>query len=139
METSALPDQVVIFDGVCNLCEFSVNFIYTRDSAGRFTFTPAQSPLGKHLLEKFGIDTASLDTVVLVTRGRALTRSTAALDIARELDSPWNLLSLLGIVPTFLRDWIYDIIAAHRYQWFGRKESCMLPGADLKSRFREEL
>jgi predicted DCC family thiol-disulfide oxidoreductase YuxK len=137
--SSTLPENIVIFDGVCNLCEFSVNFIFERDSAGQFYFTPAQSPLGASLLRRFGINTSRLDTVVLVRDGQAYTRSAAAIEIASKLDKPWNLLTVFQAVPEPLRDMIYDLIAQNRYQIFGKKEACMLPSEALRKRFLEEI
>jgi len=139
-KTSAtLPENIVIFDGVCNLCEFSVNFIFERDSAGQFYFTPTQSPLGASLLRRFGINTSRLDTVVLVRDGQAYTRSAAAIEIAARLDLPWNLLTVFQAVPEPLRDMLYDLIAQNRYQLFGKKEACMLPSEALRKRFLEEI
>ena len=136
---AALPENIVIFDGVCNLCEFSVNFIFEHDTAGQFSFTPAQSPLGASLLSHFGINTSRLDTVVLVRGERAFTRSAAAIEIASGLDTPWNLLAIFKAVPEPLRDMIYDLIAQNRYQLFGKKEECMLPSEELRRRFLEQL
>jgi len=136
---AALPENIVIFDGVCNLCEFSVNFIFEHDTAGNFFFTPAQSPLGASLLRHFGINTSCLDTVVLVRGERAYTRSTAAIEIASILDMPWNLLAVFKAVPESLRDMLYDLIAQNRYQLFGKKEECMLPSEELRRRFLEQL
>lgn len=136
---AALPDNIVIFDGVCNLCEFSVNFIFEHDTAGQFSFTPAQSPLGASLLRHFGINTSRLDTVVLVRGERAFTRSAAAIEIASILDTPWNLLAVFKAVPEPLRDMLYDLIAQNRYQLFGKKEECMLPSEELRRRFLEQL
>jgi len=139
-KTSAtLQENIVIFDGVCNLCEFSVNFIFERDSSGQFYFTPAQSPLGASLLKRFGINTSRLDTVVLVRDGKAYTRSAAAIEIAARLDMPWNLLTVFKAVPESLRDMLYDLIAQNRYQLFGKKEACMLPSEALRKRFLEEI
>jgi predicted DCC family thiol-disulfide oxidoreductase YuxK len=139
-KTSAtLQENIVIFDGVCNLCEFSVNFIFERDSSGQFYFTPAQSPLGASLLKRFGINTSRLDTVVLVRDGKAYTRSAAAIEIAARLDLPWNLLTVFKAVPESLRDMLYDLIAQNRYQLFGKKEACMLPSEALRKRFLEEI
>lgn len=137
--SAALPENIVIFDGVCNLCEFSVNFIFEHDTAGNFFFTPAQSPLGASLLRHFGINTSCLDTVVLVRGERAYTRSTAAIEIASILDMPWNLLAVFKAVPEPLRDMLYDLIAQNRYQLFGKKEECMLPSEELRRRFLEQL
>jgi len=139
MKHDALPERIVIFDGVCNLCEFSVNFIYQRDILGKFTFTPAQSPLGSKLLEHYQINTGTLDTVVLVKQNHAYTRSTAALEIASELDIPWNFLQVFSLIPQPVRDQIYDLIAWNRYEWFGKKDSCMIPTPEIKSRFLEQL
>lgn len=137
--SAALPENIVIFDGVCNLCEFSVNFIFEHDTAGQFSFTPAQSPLGASLLRHFGINTSRLDTVVLVRGERAFTRSAAAIEIASGLDTPWNLLAVFKAVPEPLRDMLYDLIAQNRYQLFGKKEECMLPSEELRRRFLEQL
>lgn len=136
---AALPENIVIFDGVCNLCEFSVNFIFEHDTAGQFSFTPAQSPLGASLLRHFGINTSRLDTVVLVRGERAFIRSAAAIEIASILDTPWNLLAVFKAVPEPLRDMLYDLIAQNRYQLFGKKEECMLPSEELRRRFLEQL
>ena len=137
--SAALPENIVIFDGVCNLCEFSVNFIFERDTAGHFFFTPAQSPLGALLLKRFGINTSRLDTVVLVRGDRAFTRSAAAIEIASRLDMPWNLLTLFQAVPELLREVMYDLIAQNRYQLFGKKDECMLPSDELRRRFLQQL
>jgi len=136
---TSLPENIVIFDGVCNLCEFSVNFIFERDAAGLFYFTPAQSPLGASLLKRFGINTSRLETVVLVSNDRAFTRSAAAIEIASRLDMPWNLLAVFQTIPEPLRDMIYDLIAQNRYQLFGKKEECMLPSEELRKRFLEQI
>ncbi len=137
--SAALPENIVIFDGVCNLCEFSVNFIFEHDTVGHFSFTPAQSPLGASLLKHFGINTSRLDTVVLVSGDRAFTRSAAAIEIASRLDMPWNLLTVFQAVPEPLRDVMYDLIAQNRYQLFGKKDECMLPSEELRRRFLVKL
>lgn len=138
MTPDTLPKRIVIFDGICNLCEFSVNFIYERDRDGKFTFTPAQSSLGSKLLQDYKLNDETLDTVVLVKNGRAYTRSSAALEIASELDIPWSFLQLFSVIPQFLRDQVYDAIARNRYRWFGKKESCMIPTPEIKARFLEQ-
>ena len=139
MTHNTLPERIVIFDGVCNLCEFSVNFIYERDRTGKFTFTPAQSPLGKKLLQQHHVNIDALDTVVLVKNNRTYSRSSAALEIAAELDPPWHVLSLFSFIPEPVRDQIYDFVASNRYEWFGKKESCMIPTQEIKARFLEQL
>jgi predicted DCC family thiol-disulfide oxidoreductase YuxK len=137
--SAALPENIVIFDGVCSLCEFSVNFIFEHDTTGHFFFSPAQSPLGASLLKHFGINTSRLDTVVLVRGDRAFTRSAAAIEIASRLDMPWNLLTVFQAVPELLRDVMYDLIAQNRYQLFGKKDECMLPSEELRRRFLQQL
>lgn len=134
-EQSATIERVVIFDGVCNLCSTTAQFVILRDSRSRFMFAAAQSVAGRGLLEECGIDPDRLETFVLRKGGRTYVRSDAALEIAKELDWPWPLLAVLRIVPRIFRDWIYDLVARNRYRWFGKKDACMIPGADIKSRF----
>jgi predicted DCC family thiol-disulfide oxidoreductase YuxK len=127
---------VILFDGVCNLCNGFVQFVIARDPAGRFQFAALQSDSARRLLAR--LDGGALpDSVVLVDGGRVYTRSSAALRIARGLRFPWSLARALIIVPRPLRDWVYDLVARHRYQWFGRKDVCMIPTPDLRARFLE--
>jgi predicted DCC family thiol-disulfide oxidoreductase YuxK len=139
--TTRPPDgntpPLVIFDGVCNLCEASVNFIIRHDAAGTFRFVPSQTPLGEALQARYAINTTSLDTVVLIRDGRLLTESDAALTIAAGLDGPWRLLGGLRIVPRPLRDAVYRWIARNRYAWFGRKDVCLIPSPEIRGRFLE--
>jgi predicted DCC family thiol-disulfide oxidoreductase YuxK len=127
--------SLVLFDGHCNLCSGSVNWIIDRDPARRFVFAPLQSDIGRQTLQRFHLDPRRTDSVVLVENDRAHTRSAAALRIARRLKFPWAVLSLLAVIPTPIRDWIYDQIARHRYRWFGRTETCRMPTPELQSRF----
>lgn len=131
------PHAVLLFDGVCNLCNGSVNFIIDRDPAGYFKFAPLQSASGRKLLEEHGLPTDSMDTLVLVEGGRSYVRSTAALRIARRLTFPWPLLVVGFLVPRVLRDLAYKLIATNRYRWFGKSETCRLPTPALRSRFLE--
>jgi predicted DCC family thiol-disulfide oxidoreductase YuxK len=128
---------VVLFDGVCNLCNGAVNFIIDRDPDGYFRFAPLQSDAAERLLA--GTDTAgaTLDTIILVEDGHVSMRSTAALRIARRLSGPWPLLAAFLAVPRPLRDAVYDWVAARRYRWFGRREKCRVPTLALKDRFLE--
>ncbi|MFD2210533.1 thiol-disulfide oxidoreductase DCC family protein [Virgibacillus halophilus] len=125
---------VVLFDGVCNLCSASVQFIIKRDPGSFFKFASLQSEAGEKLKHKYGIR-HDLQTVVLIEEGRFYTESTAALKIARHLRGFWKLLYMFIIVPKPLRNLIYRYVARHRYQWFGKKNSCMIPTADMKKRF----
>ena len=124
---------IVLFDGVCNLCNSSVHFIIARDPAARFRFAALDSAAGQRLLAESGLS-GSL-SVVLIENGRAYTRSAAALRIARRLRFPWPLLYALIVVPRPLRDAVYDWIARNRYRWFGKREVCMTPTPELRSRF----
>ncbi len=126
---------VIVFDGVCNFCNASVNFVMKHDRRGRFRFASNQSEAGGDLLRRFGIDPGDVRTVYLVEGDRVFSRSTAALRIARGLTFPWSL-GVAGIViPRPIRDWVYDRIAANRYRWFGKTESCRLPTEAERARF----
>ncbi len=127
--------KIILFDGVCNLCSGAVTFIIKRDKKNVFRFASLQSDLGKSLLEKFGIDPVKTDSIILISKGKAYIKSSAALHIARDLNGGYPLLTGFLIVPKFLRNGLYDFIAKNRYRWFGKKESCMIPNPELKSRF----
>jgi predicted DCC family thiol-disulfide oxidoreductase YuxK len=129
------PHPVVLFDGVCNFCQASVRFIIRRDPQGVFRFAALQSPFGQDLLKKFRLRTDELTTMVLVEGDSFFTRSTAALRIARRLKAPWPIFYALIVLPLFLRDFFYALIAKHRYRWFGKKEECMIPTPEIRSRF----
>ena len=135
MARESREPSLVLFDGHCNLCSGSVNWIIDRDPAGRFVFASLQSERGRRTLERFGLEPRRTDSVVLVEADRAYTRSAAALRIARGLAFPWRVLSLLVVVPAGVRDWVYDVIARHRYRWFGRTETCRMPTPELRARF----
>lgn len=128
--------KIILFDGVCNLCNGSVIFVLEREPHPTFKFASIQSETGKELLEWCGLPKDFNQAVILIDEGRIYLGSTAALKIGQELKFPWSVLSSLGLfVPTFLSDWVYSQIARHRYQWFGKKDSCMIPTAELRSRF----
>jgi len=134
METTR---RIVLFDGVCNLCNGAVQFIIHRDREGHFSFASLQSAVGQAQLRQFGLSTDAFDTFVLVEGGKAYTRSTAALRIARQLTGAWRLLYGLIIVPRPVRDWAYGLVARNRYRLFGRRDSCMIPTPELKAKFLE--
>lgn len=129
------PHAIIVFDGVCNLCSASVQFIIARDTAKRFRFASRQSPVGQELMGRHGLAPDRDDSIVLIEGDRAWLRSSAALRIARRLRWPWPILFGLILVPPLLRDYIYDRIAASRYRWFGRSDTCMLPNDSTKDRF----
>lgn len=129
------PHPILLFDGVCNLCNQSVQFVIKRDPAGLIHFAALQSEQGKALLQKHNLSPDSLDTVVLVLNNKVYTRSSAALQVLRLLGLPWSLLTVFLILPKGFRDIVYNYIAKNRYRWFGREESCMIPTPELKNRF----
>lgn len=137
----ASPDPpVLLFDGVCNLCNGVVRFIVRHDAQGQFRFAALQSPAGQALLAAHGLASASAaapdpDSVVLVENGRVYQRSAAVLRVARRLGWPWRVLAAGAVLPTRWRDALYRYVAQHRYRWFGRQEACMLPTPALKARF----
>ena len=135
----SLPDQsaslLILFDGVCNLCNTSVQFILKRDKLERFVFASLQSPAGQAYLQKFGLPATDFHSFVLVEKDKAYTRSTAALRVLKHLGGVWKIGYSLRIVPVRFRDGVYNWIARHRYQWFGQRESCWLPTPGLKKRF----
>ena len=127
--------DIVIFDGICNLCARSVQFILRHEAEARFLFSPLQSVAGKRILESHGYASTGVASFVLVSDGKVYTRSTAALRIARHFKGPWQLVRAFWVVPRPLRDLLYDLVARNRYSWFGKTESCMVPTPELSSRF----
>jgi len=125
---------LVLFDGVCNLCNSAVNFIIDRDPEGYFRFAPLQSEVAQSYLTEAG-QHQDLSTIVLVEEGDTYVRSTAALRIARKLTGPWPLLAVALAVPRPLRDFVYDWIADRRYDWFGKRAQCRVPTPALNRRF----
>jgi predicted DCC family thiol-disulfide oxidoreductase YuxK len=125
----------ILFDGVCNLCNGFVRFIIARDPAAHFRFAALSSDAGVKLLEERAIRGTIPDSVILIEDGRVYFRSDAPLRIARRLAFPWPLAAVFLIVPRFIRDRVYDFIAARRYRWFGRRDVCMVPTPDLERRF----
>ncbi len=130
-----MNQSVIIFDGVCNFCNSSVNFIMKRDVEGKFMFTANQSEAGQKILKENNENVENISTFFLYEKGVIYSKSTAALKVARQLPFAWNLLYGLIIIPAFLRDIIYDFIAANRYNWFGKKESCRIPTPVERARF----
>lgn len=126
---------IVLFDGVCNFCNASVNFVIDRDKAGYFKFAPLQSELGEKLVTKHGIDTTKTDSIIVIDGERAYTHSSAALRIARKLDGPWSWSYAFMIVPKPIRDFFYRLFAKNRYRLFGKQDACMMPTPDIRARF----
>ena len=127
-------DRIILFDGDCNFCDQSVQFIIKRDPQGLFKFASLQSEIGKKLLNKYNTP-SDLDSFVLIEGNHCYFKSSAALRICKNLKGVWKLLYVLLVVPKPLRDFFYGIIAENRYKWFGIKESCMLPSPEERKRF----
>ena len=131
-------NYLILFDGVCNLCNTSIQYVIKHDKNDRFRFAPLQSDIGKKIIEKYNLDTEKTDSILLYSESKGLKiKSTAALHIAKHLGFPRNLLSIFLIVPAFIRNWVYDYIAKNRYKWYGKKEECMIPTPELRSKFLE--
>lgn len=128
--------KLVLFDGVCNLCDASVQYIIKHDKDDVFRFTALQSELGEQIIKQFDIDRSKTDSILLYSEEKGISyKSTAALKIASKLGFPINLMSIFLIVPPFIRNWVYDYIAKNRYKWYGKKDDCMIPTPELKSKF----
>ncbi|HLX61641.1 MAG TPA: DCC1-like thiol-disulfide oxidoreductase family protein [Planctomycetota bacterium] len=128
-------DRVVGFDGQCNMCSFWAKVVHRNEPTGKMKLCPLQSDAGKAMQAWAGVSTDTMDTMIFVDRGRAYTKSGAALRVAKYLRWPFPLLWALLIVPWFIRDWIYNRIAKNRYTLFGKEEACMVPTAELRKRF----
>jgi predicted DCC family thiol-disulfide oxidoreductase YuxK len=133
--TEQTAGSIVLFDGVCNLCNGAVQFIIRRDRRRQFRFASLQSETGQERLRQMNLPTAAFSTFVLSEGGKVYTRSTAALRIARRLPGAWPLLYAFVLIPRPVRDWVYDLVARCRYRLFGRQDSCMMPTPELKGRF----
>lgn len=133
-----LPEnkKIVLFDGVCNFCNASVRFIIERDKKDSFRFASLQSDLGQKLTKERNIDTSKVDSIILIDPGNAYyIKSTAALEICKDLNGLYPVLSLFLFLPEGLRNFIYDFVARHRYQWFGKSETCPMPSEKEQSKF----
>ena len=134
--TDDLPSRpVIIFDGVCNMCDFAAQFILDHDRKKELRLTASQSPAGSSLLARFGVPATGPDTMYLIESGRLYDRSTAALRIARRMGFPWWLAYGFIIVPRFVRDAVYRFVAKNRYRWFGKRDACRLPAPGEAERF----
>ncbi|SDW52274.1 thiol-disulfide oxidoreductase DCC family protein [Flavobacterium degerlachei] len=128
--------KIILFDGVCNLCNTAVQFVIKHDKKDLFRFVPLQSDLGQNIIKHIGIQ--NTDSIILYEAGVAYyIKSEAALEIAKHLSGGIAFLTIFKILPTALKDSLYDYIAKNRYKWYGRKEACMIPTPELKSKFLE--
>lgn len=134
-----MSNATILFDGVCNLCNSSVQFVLKRDRAAYFKFAALQSGKGQELLQQVGYGAKRPDSIVLITpEGKAHTESDAAIRIAARLGAFWPVLQIFLVVPAFLRDAVYRYVARNRYRWFGKTDECMLPRPEWRDRFLEE-
>lgn len=128
-------DPVILFDGVCNLCNGSVQYVIRHDKEGYYRFASLQSQAGQQFLRQYNLPVQDFNSFVLIEDGKVYTRSTAALKVAKKLSGMVKLLYGFIIVPAFIRDGVYNLISRNRYKWFGKKDSCMIPTPALKQRF----
>lgn len=126
---------IILFDGVCNLCNDAVQFVIKHDPKEKFRFASLQGNNGQKLLRQFQLPANTFNSFVLIQDGKAYTKSTAALKVASQLKGPIRILNGFSIVPAFIRNAVYDLIAKKRYSWFGKKDACMIPTPSLQSRF----
>ncbi|MEO6722773.1 MAG: thiol-disulfide oxidoreductase DCC family protein [Ferruginibacter sp.] len=131
-----MKDQpIILFDGVCNLCNGAVNFVIKKDKKSRLKLGAIQSEQGQDLLKNYGLSTSEMNTFIFIENEKAYTRSIAALKVSKYLGGLWPMFYGFIIVPKFIRDGIYNWIAKNRYNWFGRKDQCMMPTPEVRQRF----
>lgn len=134
-QKARINHPVVLFDGVCNLCNGVVKFAIKRDKKEQLHFASLQSDVAKDLMRQHGLDENQLKTFILIENGQAYTRSSAGLRLARYFNGLWPLCYAFMIIPTPIRDAVYNLISNNRYRWFGKEESCMIPSPDIRARF----
>ena len=127
-------NKIVLFDGVCNFSNSSVQFIIRNDKTNSLKFASLQSEIGQRLITTYNLS-KELDSVIFIENNQAYIKSKAALKIANYFGGFWKIFQVFNIIPSFIRDFFYDIIANNRYKWFGKKDSCMLPSPEVRSRF----
>ncbi|WP_343617668.1 thiol-disulfide oxidoreductase DCC family protein [Flavobacterium sp.] len=136
MENLPKNKKIILFDGVCNLCDGAVQFIIKHDKKDIFRFVSLQSELGKEICNYIGVDQNKIDSIILYNPGIAYYyKSTAVIEIGNDLGGIYSLISAFKILPEKLRNYLYDYIAKNRYEWYGKKESCMIPTPELKAKF----
>ena len=128
-------NPVILFDGVCNFCNGAVNFTIKRNKDKTIKFAPLQSEAGRELVKQYGLPENDMRSFLFIENEKMYNRSTAALRVCRHLKGLWPLCYAFNIVPPYIRNGVYDFIAKNRYKWFGQKEECMVPSADVRARF----
>ena len=127
--------SIILFDGICNLCNGAVQFLLKRDKTEQFIFASLQSDAAKNILLQYNVKKMTLDSIILIEDDQLYQKSTAVLRICKKLDRPWSLLSYTEFLPLRFRDKLYEFIAKHRYKWFGRKDTCIMMIPKYKNRF----
>jgi len=135
MNQLSTGNKIILFDGVCNLCNNSVQFIIKRDKKKQFRFASLQGNFGQEFLKKYSLPADNFNSFILLEDKKIYTRSTGALRMLKHLGGGWSLFYAFMILPKFIRDGIYNWIAKNRYKWFGKKDACMIPTPELKERF----
>ena len=127
--------RIIVFDGVCNFCNVSVDFVIARDPQKKYKFGTLQSDAGQAILRKCHLNTQDFETFLYIEKGHVFTRSTAALKVVRGLTGLWPMLYVFMVIPCALRDGVYQFIARRRYRWMGKRESCRIPDSTEQARF----
>jgi predicted DCC family thiol-disulfide oxidoreductase YuxK len=136
MENLPVDKKIILFDGVCNFCDATVQFLIKRDVKDVFRFVAIQSDLGQKIIQHIGIDTSKTDSIILYEPGNAYYyKAEAALKIGKELGGVYSLLSVFTMLPKIISNSVYDFIARNRYKWYGKKDACMIPSAAMKAKF----
>lgn len=138
MEITDLPKgkKIILFDGICNLCESAVQYVIQHDKKDSFRFAALESDIGQKIIKYIGIDQTNIDSIILYEPGIAYYyKSSAAIEIAKDFGGLFHLGTVFKIIPASIRNWVYDYIARNRYKWYGKKESCMIPTPELKEKF----
>jgi len=130
-----MNSNLILFDGLCNFCNFWVNFIIDHDDKRYFKFASLQSDIAQRILIEKKIDELKIDSIILVVNDQVFSKSSAALQIAKKLNGFWKILYIFSVIPSPLRDLIYDFVAKNRYKWFGKRETCRVPSKDEQERF----
>ncbi|AWX46199.1 Alpha-N-acetylgalactosaminidase [Flagellimonas maritima] len=128
--------KIILFDGVCNLCNSSIQFVIKRDKKDIFRYAALQSQVGQKLIDERAIDISKVDSIILVEPGVAYyTKSDAALNIAKSFGGVWKIVNVFTWIPKSFRDAVYNFVARNRYRWFGQKDACMIPTPELRAKF----
>lgn len=135
IQINQITKPVVLFDGVCNLCSYSVQFIIKRDKYKQFCFASLQGQFGQQVLKQFHLPEKQLNSFILLKEGKIYTQSTGVLNVARELSGLWTVFYVFIIIPPFIRNAVYHFIASNRYKWFGKRNECWVPSPEISSRF----